>query len=103
MTAYQRDLERIGRDLETLTNPEGTEQITRRVYRLYQHAALTGRLEEFAAAETALEHALVQVGPWPDLCLGEGESCDEVPPFAAEAKQAACDVAGVWQRASRGA
>jgi tetratricopeptide (TPR) repeat protein len=69
MTAYQRDLERIDRDLETLLNPEGTEEITRRVYRLYQRAALTGRLTEFAATEAALEDALGRVGTWSDLCL----------------------------------
>jgi tetratricopeptide (TPR) repeat protein len=69
MTAYQRDLERIDQDLATLEKPKDTEQITRRAYRLYQRAALTSRLDEFAVAESAVEEAFERVGPWPDLCL----------------------------------
>jgi tetratricopeptide (TPR) repeat protein len=69
MTAYERDLERIDQDLASLGKPEDTEQITRRAYRLYQRAALTARLDEFAVAEAAVEQAFERVGPWPDLCL----------------------------------
>jgi len=69
MTAYQRDLEKIDRDLESLEQPVGTEQTVRRVCRLYQRAALTARLDEFAAAEAALAEGFAKVGPWADLCL----------------------------------
>jgi tetratricopeptide (TPR) repeat protein len=69
MTAYEQDLEKIDQDLATLERPEDTEQITRRAYRLYQRAALTARLDEFAVAEEAVDKAFEQVGPWPDLCL----------------------------------
>jgi tetratricopeptide (TPR) repeat protein len=69
MTAYEQDLARIDQDLATLEKPEDTEQITRRAYRLYQRAALTARLDEFAVAEDAVEKAFERVGPWPDLCL----------------------------------
>jgi tetratricopeptide (TPR) repeat protein len=69
MTAYERDLDKIDQDLATLGKPSDTEQITRRTYRLYQRAALTSRLDEFAVAEAALEDAMAKVGPWPDLCL----------------------------------
>ena len=63
MTAYQRDLEKIDRDLESLEQPVGTEQTVRRVCRLYQRAALTARLDEFAAAEAALAEGFAKVGP----------------------------------------
>jgi tetratricopeptide (TPR) repeat protein len=69
VTDYQRELQKIDQDLAALEHAKGTEQITRRAYRLYQRAALTARLDEFAAAEGAVEEAFEQVGPWPDLCL----------------------------------
>ncbi len=69
MTDYQRDLERIEWDLAGLRQPEDAEQVTRRAYRLYQRAALTARLPEFARAEQAVDEAFERLGPWPDLCL----------------------------------
>ena len=87
VTDYQRDLEKIDRDLSTLEKPEDTEQVTRRAYRLYQRAALTARLDEFAVAEAAVADAFEQVGPWPDLCLVKA-NLDMKFHRLAEAKQA---------------
>ncbi len=69
LTDYRKDLEKIERDLAELANPSDTEQVTRRAYRIYQRAALTGRPDEFTAAERAIADALERIGPWPDLCL----------------------------------
>lgn len=69
MTDYECDLRKIERDIAEIGVPSNTEQATRRAYGLYQHAALTGRLDEFAAADAAIAEAFDQVGPWPDLCL----------------------------------
>jgi tetratricopeptide (TPR) repeat protein len=69
VTDFEKDLTKIDRDLAELGTPCGTDQITRRAGRLYQRAALTGRLDEFATAETGIAEALQQIGPWPDLCL----------------------------------
>ncbi len=69
MTDYRKELDRIDREIAELANPSGTQENTLRVGRLYQRAALTGRLDEFAAAENVLAETLAKVGPWPDLCL----------------------------------
>jgi tetratricopeptide (TPR) repeat protein len=69
VTDYQSDLRKIERGIAEVSVPSNTEQATRRAYGLYQHAALTGRLDEFAAAEAAIVEAFDQFGPWPDLCL----------------------------------
>ena len=43
MTAYETELRKIDKDIAEIGSPSGTEKITRRAYRLYQRAALTGR------------------------------------------------------------
>ncbi|HJY06205.1 MAG TPA: hypothetical protein VJ323_07795, partial [Bryobacteraceae bacterium] len=69
MTDYQNDLRKIERNIAEIGAPSDSDQATRRAYGFYQHAALTGRLDEFAAAEAAIAEAFDQIGPWPDLCL----------------------------------
>ncbi|HXE11755.1 MAG TPA: tetratricopeptide repeat protein [Bryobacteraceae bacterium] len=69
MTDYQNDLRKIERNIAEIGAPSDSHQATRRAYGLYQRAALTGRLDEFAAAEAAIAEAFNQIGPWPDLCL----------------------------------
>jgi tetratricopeptide (TPR) repeat protein len=69
VTDYQNDLHKIERGIAEIGAGSDTERATRRAYGLYQRAALTGRLEEFAAAEVAIAEAFDQIGPWPDLCL----------------------------------
>jgi len=64
LTDYEWELEKIDSDIAELANPADTEQITRRAYRIYQRAALTGRLDEFAAAEKELADAFEKLGPW---------------------------------------
>lgn len=68
-TDYEQDLAKIESDIADLTHATRTEQITRRAYRFYQRAALSGRLDHFALAESVIQEALDQIGPWPDLCL----------------------------------
>jgi hypothetical protein len=69
VTDYQNDLRKIERNIAEIGAPSDSDQATRRAYGFYQHAALTGRLDEFAAAEAAIAEAFDQIGPWPDLCL----------------------------------
>lgn len=69
VTDYQNDLQKIERGIAEIGAASDTERATRRAYGLYQRAALTGRLDEFAAAEMAIAEAFEQIGPWPDLCL----------------------------------
>jgi tetratricopeptide (TPR) repeat protein len=69
LTDYQNDLRKIERNIAEIGSPSDTDRATRRAYGLYQHAALTGRLDEFTAAEAAIAEAFDQVGSWPDLCL----------------------------------
>jgi tetratricopeptide (TPR) repeat protein len=69
VTDYQNDLQKIERSIAEIGALSDSHQTTRRAYGLYQRAALTGRLDEFAAAEAAIAEAFNQIGPWPDLCL----------------------------------
>ena len=74
MTDYQHDLEAIDRDAAELQNEAKSgsldkQQITRLAYRIYQRAALTGRPDDFVAAEAAINAAFQQISAWPDLCL----------------------------------
>jgi tetratricopeptide (TPR) repeat protein len=69
VTDYQNDLRKIERNIAEIGSPSDTDRVTRRAYGLYQHAALTGRLDEFTVAEAAIAEAFDQIGAWPDLCL----------------------------------
>jgi tetratricopeptide (TPR) repeat protein len=71
LTDYRKELGKIDSDAVELRKARtlDKDQTTRLAYRLYQRAALTARLDEFAAAEKAIAEAFQQIGPWPDLCL----------------------------------
>ena len=71
-TDYEIELERIDQaisELEgsALTLPINSERATKFVYLKYQRASLTGDLTELAAAETALNTAIRELGPAGDL------------------------------------
>jgi tetratricopeptide (TPR) repeat protein len=73
-TDYEIELGRIDRDISeledgTLESPIDVGKATKFAYRLYHRASLTGNLAGFEAVETAIDAAIRQVGPWPDLCL----------------------------------
>jgi tetratricopeptide (TPR) repeat protein len=73
-TDYQIELEQIDKDISELkdnaiTIPIDIEKATKFVYRLYHRASLTGNFAEFEVAETAINNAIQQFGPWADLCL----------------------------------
>jgi tetratricopeptide (TPR) repeat protein len=72
LTDFEIELERIDKEVaeledSALTLPVHSEKATRYVYRLYQRAALTGNLDELEEAGTALNSAIEQLGPGPDL------------------------------------
>src|SRR6476619_1805951 len=69
LTDYQNDLRKIERNIAEIGSPSDTDRATRRAYGLYQHAALTGRIDEFTAAEAAIAEAFDKVGSCPFLCL----------------------------------
>lgn len=69
---FQIELERIDRDISELREAAlaarvDSQTATKFAYRLYQRASLAGNLSEFAAAEAAIENAIRQIGPAPDL------------------------------------
>jgi tetratricopeptide (TPR) repeat protein len=73
-TDFEIELERIEKNIAELTadartGPIDAEKITRIVYGLYRRASLTGSFADFEVTETAINSAIRQVGPWPDLCL----------------------------------
>src|SRR5437868_1409145 len=73
-TDFEIDLERIERDIIGLQDcalalPTDAEQATRFVARLYQRASLTGNLQELDVAAEAMDRAIRQIGPWPDLWM----------------------------------
>lgn len=73
-TAYEAELERIDGAIGELRELAGhgtlnNEQNTKLAYKLYQRASLTGRLDEFAIAESAIQEALQRAEEWPDLWL----------------------------------
>jgi len=72
LTDFEIELERIDKELSELEDnalvpPVDSEKATRYVYRLYQRAALTGNLAELEVAASALDSAIEQLGPGPDL------------------------------------
>ena len=79
LTDYQNDLRKIERNIAEIGSPSDTDRATRRAYGLYQHAALTGRLDEFTAAEAAIAEAFDQVGSWPGSLPCESKSGYEIP------------------------
>lgn len=73
-TDYEIELEQIDKDLSELadsvmTIPIDNEKARRFAYRLYHRASLTGNFAEFEVAENAINNAIQQIGPWPDLYL----------------------------------
>jgi tetratricopeptide (TPR) repeat protein len=73
-TDFEIELEQIDRRISELTlsartGPIDAEKITRIVFGLYHRASLTGSFADFEVTETAIDEAICQVGPWPDLCL----------------------------------
>jgi tetratricopeptide (TPR) repeat protein len=71
-TDYEIELERIDRALSELEDhalslPIDSERATKFVYLKYQRASLAGDLAELAAAETALNTAIRELGPAGDL------------------------------------
>jgi tetratricopeptide (TPR) repeat protein len=69
-TDYDRDLARIGEELERLDGEQASaDRATRIANCLYRRASMTGDLAELAAAEAAVDAGLAEFGPWPDLCF----------------------------------
>jgi tetratricopeptide (TPR) repeat protein len=71
-TDFEIDLQRLDAEIAELKDsalvvPIDSEKATRFVYRLYQRASLTGDLNEFETAETALDSAIRKIGPAPDF------------------------------------
>jgi tetratricopeptide (TPR) repeat protein len=71
-TDYEIELDRIGRAISELEQdasslPIDTEKATKLVYLHYQHASLRGDLAELAGVETALNAAILEIGPAGDL------------------------------------
>ena len=69
-TDYERDLARIGEELERLgEEPASADRATRIANCLYRRASMTGDLGELAEAEAAVDAGLAEFGAWPDLCF----------------------------------
>jgi tetratricopeptide (TPR) repeat protein len=73
-TDYEIELGEIERDISRLAErtdpvPPDAATATRYAYLLYHRASLTENPREFETAQTAIDDAISQVGPWPDLCL----------------------------------
>jgi len=71
-TDYQVELERIDEAMariagEPIAVSLGSERETKYVYLLYQHASLTGNLEELEDVEGVLNDAIRKIGPAGDL------------------------------------
>jgi tetratricopeptide (TPR) repeat protein len=71
-TDFEMEMERIDRDISelearALTPPVESQRAMKFVYRLYQRASLSGNLDELQVAGAAIESALLQIGPAPDL------------------------------------
>jgi tetratricopeptide (TPR) repeat protein len=71
-TDFEIELERIQRGLAELNGnatslPLNGAKISRLAYLQYQHASLTGSLEELAVADATLDHAIQHLGPDGDL------------------------------------
>ncbi|HYP28962.1 MAG TPA: tetratricopeptide repeat protein [Blastocatellia bacterium] len=69
---FEIELERMDRDISELKEAAlaarvDSQTATKFAYRLYQRAALAGNLSEFETAEAAIERAIRQIGPAPDL------------------------------------
>jgi tetratricopeptide (TPR) repeat protein len=73
-TDFEIELEQIDKNVAELTKGarDGLTDIqkaTRFAYGLYRRASLTGNVADFEATESAINNAIQQVGPWPDLCF----------------------------------
>jgi tetratricopeptide (TPR) repeat protein len=69
-TDYERDLARIGEELDRLAGePASADHATRIANCLYRRASMTGDLDELAEAEAAVDAGLEEFGAWPDLCF----------------------------------
>jgi tetratricopeptide (TPR) repeat protein len=72
-TDYQAELERIDKEIaelegNALDSPIDVEEATRFIYRCYQRASLSGRLDELTVVEAAIEDIDRQFR-WADLCM----------------------------------
>lgn len=71
-TDFEIELKRIDQAIAELeptafASPIQSERVTKYVYLVYQRASLTGNLDSFAVAETALKRAIAELGPASDL------------------------------------
>jgi len=73
-TDYETELGRINKQISELeenmsAGPIDAGTTTRLLYRMFHRASLTGSFAEFEIAETAINNAIRQIGPWADLCF----------------------------------
>jgi tetratricopeptide (TPR) repeat protein len=73
-TDFEIELEQIDQRISDLTRSakagsKDVEKITRIVYALYHRASLTGSFADFEVTENSINNAILEIGPWPDLCL----------------------------------
>ena len=69
-TDYERDLARIGEELERLDGePASADRATRIANCLYRRASMTGDLGALSEVEAVADAGIAGFGPWPDLCF----------------------------------
>jgi tetratricopeptide (TPR) repeat protein len=67
VTDYERELAKVAADIAEPVNDAA--DVSRRVFRVYHRAGLTGRVSDLEAAFDAVDAAVAQLGPAEDLCL----------------------------------
>src|SRR6476659_5529903 len=73
-TDYEMELRRIDAEMSKLKEKMSSGQMdagttTRLLYHMFHRASLSGSFAEFEVTETAIDNAILQIGPWPDLCF----------------------------------
>jgi tetratricopeptide (TPR) repeat protein len=69
-TDYERDLARIGEELERLAGEAASaERATRIAHCLYRRASMTGDLGALEEVKASVDSGLAEFGAWPDLCF----------------------------------